>query len=436
MMSPYSPVDAVEVWCWDLLVGALVYDARVGVYAFEYSPQWNATGIELSPLHLRNRKGISVFPQLPNETFYGLPAMIADSLPDDFGNAVIDAWLATQGIDKKQISSLDRLAYAGERALGALTFHPAQPNLNGPATAIQIADIVDEARRLLADNSHRPHPTDEPLGQLIQVGSTAGGARAKAVIQFNPATSQIRSGYAEAEKGFQPWIIKLDGVSKSADGSKNSLDSPEQYTRIEYAYYLMAIEAGLTMSECYLLNEGPRAHFLTRRFDREADGEKIHLQSLCALDHLDFRQRDTHSYSQYFNALLMLGMGGDDLAQAFRRMVFNVAAVNRDDHTKNFAFLLPKAGSWRLAPAFDVTHSYNPQGHFTQRHQMSVNSKFEEIHVVDFEVLGDKYGVPNYRRIIKDVQSSVAEWLIFAAQVDVSTASSQGIAADMARFHP
>ena len=435
-MSEYRPVELIEVWCWGHLVGGLIYDEKLGVYVFEYSPEWIASRIELSPLHMPNQKGFFYFQELAKVTYYGLPAMIADALPDDFGNAVIDAWLAEQGIDKDQISSLDRLAYAGERALGALTFQPAQPNLTGPVTAIQIADIVAGARHLLAGKADRTNSAHDALSQLIQVGSSAGGARAKAVIQYNPATGQIRSGYSKAEAGFEPWILKLDGVSQSADGSKNSLDAPEQYTRIEYAYYLMAKNAGISMSECQLLNEGPRAHFITRRFDRDANGGRVHLQSLCALDHLDFRQRDTHSYTQYFNVIKNLGMQEDDVAQAFRRMVFNVAAVNRDDHTKNVAFLLPRNGSWMLAPAFDVTHSFNPRGHFTQRHQMGVNSKFEGITVADFEALGDQYGVPNYRRIIKDVQDSVDLWSSFAEVAGVSVESSKRVAADMTRFRP
>lgn len=435
-MSSYRSVDSIEVWCWDRLVGGLAYDAKLGVFVFEYSPEWIASGVELSPSHMPNRKGLFYFPQLARPTFYGLPAMIADALPDDFGNAVIDAWLAEQGVDKNQISSLDRLAYAGERALGALTFHPAQPNLAGPITAIQIADLVSGARQLLAGKAANAGSTHDALTQLIQVGSSAGGARAKAVVQYNPTTDQIRSGYANAEPGFEPWLLKLDGVSESADGSHNSLDTPSQFTRIEFAYYLMAKAAGITMSECRLLNEGPRAHFITRRFDRDPAGERIHLQSLCAMDHLDYRYRDTHSYSQYFNVIRNLGMGPNELAEAFRRMVFNVIAINRDDHTKNVAFLLPKNGAWTLAPAFDITHAFNPQGRWTQRHQMSVNSKFDEITVADFEALGDTYAIPSYRSIIKGVLDAVQDWMIFAEEAGVNVEDRNRIARDIAEHQP
>lgn len=435
-MANYVPVDVIEVRCWGRTVGALAHDPKVDLNVFEYAPTWAATGIELSPLHMPNRTGTYIFPQLSKQTFYGLPAMIADALPDDFGNAVIDAWLADQGVDKTKITSLDRLAYAGDRALGALSFHPAQSGLEGPTTAIQLADIVTQARALLAGRVSSPATTHDALSQLIQVGSSAGGARAKAVIQYNPTSNQIRSGYTTAEPGFQPWLLKLDGVSSAADGSINSLDAPAQFTRIEYAYYLMAKDAGISMSECQLLLEGPRAHFLTRRFDRELSGERIHLQSLCAIDQLDFRFHQTHSYTQYFNAIRSLGMGESELVEAFRRMVFNVIALNRDDHTKNFAFLLPKDGAWRLAPAYDITHAFNPRGRWTQHHQMSVNGKFDQITLEDFIEIGDTQGIPAYKTIIKEVKTSVSNWTTYADEAGVHPDSRQRITRDMKEQAP
>lgn len=435
-MGAYIPVEVIEVRCWGRSVGALAYDPKVQLNVFEYSPEWVATGVELSPLHLPNRVGTYMFPELSKETFYGLPAMIADALPDAFGNAVIDAWLAERGVDKAEISSLDRLAYAGERALGALTFHPTQQGLDGPTTAIQLADIVTEARALLAGKIPSTESTHGALSQLIQVGSSAGGARAKAVIQYNPSTYQIRSGYSATESGFEPWLLKLDGVSNAADGSINSLDAPAQYTRIEYAYYLMAQDAGISMSECQLLPEGPRAHFLTRRFDRDTSGERIHLQSLCAMDHLDFRFHNTNSYAQYFNVIRSLGMGQNEISQAFRRMVFNVVALNRDDHTKNFAFLLPRNGTWLLAPAYDITHAFNPRGQWTQRHQMSINRKFDQITIEDFHAVGDSQGIPAYKSIVKEVLSAVENWVEFAEKAEVNLETRGRIATEMREHSP
>ena len=435
-MSGYIPVDVIEVRCWGRSVGALAYDPKFGLDVFEYFPEWVASGVELSPLHMPNRNGTYIFGQLDKETYFGLPAMIADALPDAFGNAVIDAWLAEQGVDKSEIKSLDRLAYAGERALGALTFHPSQPNLQGPSTAIQIADLVIGARLVLAGQVAKASSTHNVLAQLIQVGSSAGGARAKAIISYNPQTDQFLSGYAPTAPGFEPWLIKLDGTSKAADGSVNSLDTPGQFTRIEYAYYLMAKAAGITMSECRQYREGPRTHFLTRRFDRDGSNERIHMQTLCAMDHLNFRYRDTHSYAQYFNLIRNLGMGMSDLIEAYRRMVFNVVAVNQDDHTKNLAFLLPRQGAWALAPAYDLTHAFNPRGEWTQRHQMSVNMKFDAITLADLYTVGSAQGITGYKSLIKEALAAVGDWEKFADEAGVNKESRGRIAKDMAEHRP
>lgn len=418
-MSEYVPVDLVEVGVWGRRVGAVALDPSLGVYAFEYLPEWVDTGVQLSPLVVPNQVGTFTFPELDRATFHGLPGLLADALPDAFGNQVIDAWLVSQNIDKRRITTLDRLAYAGGRALGALTFHPPARALEEPATAIQIADIVTQARAVIAGQADEMDTTHDTLRQLIQVGSSAGGARAKAVLQYNPTTDQVRSAYAERELGFEPWIMKLDGVTGAADGSVNSLDAPQQYTRIEYAYYLMATSAGVEMSESRLLAEGPRAHFMTRRFDI-AGGQRIHMQSLCAIDHLDFRYKNAHSYAQYFDVIRRLGLDEDALTQAYRRMAFNVAAMNRDDHTKNFAFLLPQDGTWRLSPAFDVTHAFNPTGEWTQHHQMSVNGRFDGITLADLYAVADNQGIPGFHQVTEDVLAAVRAWPDFAQQAGVA----------------
>lgn len=432
----YQPVDLIEVRAWERSVGAIAFDPSLGAYAFGYDPEWVANGPELSPLVMPLRREPYVFPALDPDSFHGLPGLVADSLPDAFGNAVIDSWLAQQGISRNEISALDRLAYLGDRAMGALTFRPPARALEPPATALQVADIVAQARLVIAGRVAEADAPTDALAQLIQVGSSAGGARAKAVVLFDPQTSQIRSPYGPSEPGFTSWLMKLDGVSSAADGSINALDKPAEFTRIEYAYYLMAQAAGIEMAESLLYAEGPRRHFLTRRFDRLDDGERMHMQTLSALAHLDFRYRDTHSYEQYFDAIRALNLGDAAVDQAYRRTVFNVTAVNRDDHTKNFAFLMSREGQWSLAPAYDVTHAFNPNGRWTQRHQMSINGKFDDIDLADLHRLADAQGVSAFRQTTADVLDAVARWPEFAEEAGVGQDSIDHIQQDMDRFRP
>jgi serine/threonine-protein kinase HipA len=432
----YQQVDLVEVHAWDHLVGAVTLDPSLGFYAFEYDPEWVSSRRSLAPLHMPNRSEVFIFPQLNPITFYRLPAMLADALPDKFGNALVNAYLSEQGIPAGKITALDRLAYATDRGMGALTFKP--PVRDGPdqSTAIQLADLVAAARSMVSGEFTNSQSTNDALHQLIQVGTSAGGARPKAVIAYNPKTQQIKSGQVSAPEGFEDWIVKLDGVSLDPMREFDPFTSGADYCRVEYAYYLMASEAGVEMSKCLLLPEGPRTHFLTQRFDRTAEGRRIHLQSLCALAHLDFNLVATHSYSQYFETIKDLGMGKEELQQAFRRVVFNVAAVNRDDHTKNLAFLLPENGSWKLAPAYDVTHAHNSQGKWTMNHQMSVNGKFDGITLADLKKFGDQHLIPRYARVIDEVFQAVDRWREFAESAGVSAKTTERIAKDIGLNRP
>ena len=289
--------------------------------------------------------------------------MLADALPDDFGNALIDAWMATKGTDKSAITILDRLAYMGKRGMGALEFRPARGSHAESATPLEMKELVEEARILVQGTFEVNHEANAALANINKVGASAGGARAKAVIAWNPETEEVRSGQFDAAPGFGHWLLKFDGVGKDKE-----LGTGEGYGRIEYAYYLMARAAGVTMSPCRLLEENGGAHFMTKRFDREVvEGvtHKHHLQTLCAINHLDFRQRATHSYEQLFMTISKLGLDDDAKNQTFRRMAFNVMARNCDDHTKNFSFVLKEGQSWELAPAYDVTHAYAPNGEWT-----------------------------------------------------------------------
>ena len=390
---------AIEVLAWGRRVGAVAPDPRLGCYAFAYDPAWRRTGIELAPLTLPldNRGDAFVFPNLPEATFHRLPGMLADALPDEFGNALIDAWMAEHGVPKSNVTILDRLAYMGKRGMGALEFKPARGSHKESAAPLQMKSLVD-------------------------------GARAKAVIAWNPETDQIRSGQFDAAEGFEHWLLKFDGVGKDPD-----LGTGADYGRIEYAYYRMATQAGIEMSPCRLLEENGRAHFMTRRFDREVvNGRTIkhHVQTLCAMDHLDFKQRGTHAYAQLFILISRLKLGDEAMGQIFRRMVFNVMARNCDDHTKNFAFRMKQGGSWELAPAYDLTHAYNPTGQWTYQHLMSVNGKFDRITREDLLMEADRFGVRRPNTLLADVRTALENWSGFAKEAGLSDSSSARVAAD------
>lgn len=431
----YQPVSAVEVFAWGQRVGAVARNPETGLFGFRYDPGWVEGGIELSPLKMPLVSGVTYeFGALSAETFLGLPPLLADSLPDRFGNALVNSWMAEQGLASTKVSALDRLAYAADRTMGALTYRPPARSTDTPeATALQMADLVLAARLTIDGNLTRDGAQDA-FTQLLVVGTSAGGNRAKAVISFNPDTYQVRSPYAEnLPDGFEPWIVKLDGVSETGmDGHGSGLTRGSRYGLVEYAYHLMAIDAGIDMTECRILREGDRNHFMTRRFDRTPSGERHHILTLCGLAHLDYNQAGAHSYDQYLNTIDHLGLGADALAQGFRRMVFNVVAANRDDHTKNLSFMSTRDGTWMLSPAYDLSYAYNPQGQWTHSHQMSVNGARDQIGVGDLEAVGERHQVPAYRRIIRDVRSVVANWEQYAAEAGVGDSTTRQVATTLA----
>lgn len=426
----YYPVDAVEVRAWGERVGAVALDPGLGCYAFEYYPDWAARGIELAPGIMPVGGGPYAFPQLAVDTYHRLPAMLADALPDDFGNALIDAWLATHGVAKSSVTPLDRLAYMAGRGMGALEFAPSRGPRHRRPSAVELGALVEGARSLLQGEFGDDRETKAAVQGLIQVGTSAGGARAKAVIAWNRSTGEIRSGQLAAEPGFEQWLIKLDGIAHDWQRGDDELQGGGGYGRIEYAYSLMATAAGIRMMPCELLEENGRAHFLTKRFDRADDGSRIHSLTLCAIAHLDFRQRATHDYAQLFQAAAQLGLDGDDRTEIFRRMVFNVYAANCDDHTKNHSFTLAGPGEpWRLSPAYDITHAFNPNGAWTFQHLMSVNGAFAGITMDDLLTVADRHQVPAAKATIAAVRSAVDAWPDFAAAAGLSESRANGIRA-------
>jgi serine/threonine-protein kinase HipA len=430
MATNFKPAHAIEVLIWGQTVGAVALDPVSGYYAFEYDPKFLKQGIELAPLQmpLAQADAPFVFTNLPQATYKRLPAMLADCLPDDFGNALIDSWMADRGIAAASISMLDRLAYMGRRGMGALTFRPVRGPSLGTATAIQLGKLVNVARQAVAGRIDTDAHTKAALSQIIQVGTSAGGARAKATVAWNPVTDELRAGQFDVEDGFEHWLLKFDGV-----GADHLLGTGRDYGRIEYAYYLMAVEAGIAMSECRLLEENGRAHFMTKRFDRTGNA-RHHMQSLCAMAHVDYKQKATHSYNQLFSTMQALELPREDFQQALRRMVFNVMAANMDDHTKNVAFLLPQGGKWRLAPAYDITHAYNPHSEWVNQHLMSVNGQFANITLQDIDAVADRYEMRKLvAPVIAQTKAALDRWPFFAKQAGVQTQEMDSIARDMAQ---
>lgn len=406
----YKPIKVVEVTIWGQQVGAVTLDPNSAYYVFEYDPKWVKTGIELSPfsLPIKSTTRLFQFPNLNGDTFHRLPAMLADALPDKFGNALIEAALADEGVPKEAVTPLDRLAYMNNRGMGALEFKPPRGKKKETNTALEMSLLVEGARKALEGKFDGDKETEIAIRNIIQVGISAGGARAKAVIAWNPNTHEIRSGQLDVNDGFEHWLLKLDGVGKDL-----ALGSGAHYGRIEYAYYLMAKAAKINMMPSRLLEENGRAHFMTKRYDREGN-IKHHTQSLCAMKQLDFNMIGVHSYHQYFETINGLAIGTEALQAAFRRMVFNVVAANCDDHTKNFSFLLKQNGRWALTPAYDVTHAHNPENKWTKQHLMSVNGKFTDINKRDLMAIADLYMIPHAHQIILDVEHAVERWDAFA----------------------
>ena len=408
-----ADVRAVEVRIWNKTAGAIAPLSQTpGFYEFEYEPQFLRSGLEISPLVLPARAGRYSFPALNPETFRGLPGVIADALPDKFGNALIDAYMTGKGILAANITTLQRLLYTGRRAMGALEFEPALSDSTGDLVAqpLAMAALVEDARRALRGELNLI------ARDMIEVGSSAGGARAKALIGWNAKSNEVISGQFELPRGFDHWLLKFDV------GGDRTLGLTAGFGRIEYAHYLMATAAGIDMSSCRLHEEHGRAHFMTRRFDREGN-RRLHLHSLCGLAHLDFNTPYVHGYEQYLRAILQMNLGARAVEQAWLRCAFNVAAVNCDDHTKNLAFLMDETGVWRLAPAFDMCFAHNPAvDRWTRKHQMLVNGKAWDITGQDLIDLGAEFGINQPRILLERITDVIARWPHFAKKTGVAHA--------------
>ncbi len=417
-------IEVAEVRLWGTLVGAVALSDVRDASSFEYAKDFLQSGIELSPLMMPLDSNIYRFPQLIGDSFHGLPGLLADSLPDRFGNILIQAWLNRQGRTLASFSPIERLCYTGTRGMGALEFFPIIGESENISQTLELDELVQLASQVLRErntlhSSLSNEQRSDTLSKVLAIGTSAGGARAKAVIAWNPRTKEVRSGQVKADKGFEYWLLKFDGVSSNKD---KELNDPQGYGAIEYAYYLMAKKSGITMNPCHLLQEHERQHFMTKRFDRLPNGEKLHMQTLSALAHLDYNQASSHSYEDAFLVLQRLKLSNESREELFRRMTFNIIARNQDDHVKNIAFLMDKKGQWSLSPSYDVSYNYQPQGAWTGQHQMSMNGKRDNFTLKDFTEIAKFAQMVRGREseIVNEVCEAVSTWPDIASEIEIS----------------
>lgn len=406
---------------WNKRVGAIAWDENTGLGAFEYEPAFLNNKWDIAPLKMPiagAEKKIFIFPEhRDTTTFKGLPGLLADVLPDKYGTTLINAWLSKNGRPANSMNPVELLCFIGKRGMGALEFEPVEPKVANGATKIELNSLIEIAQQILNGrqdfNTNLKGNEEKALIDILKIGSSAGGARAKAVIAFNPDTKEILSGQTDAPKGFTHWLLKFDGITDLQLGASSG------YGRVEMAYHLMAKEAGVEMTECRLLEENGRAHFMTRRFDRELGKGKLHVQSFCAIAHCDFNDITAYSYEQLFETMRTMLLPYTDADQLYRRMVFNVMARNCDDHTKNFSFIMDKNGKWKLSPAFDVCYSYRPGSPWVSQHSMSINGKRRNIARQDLLDVAKKMNIKKADAIIDKVKNVVSRWADFAAKTNV-----------------
>lgn len=409
-------VSTAFVLLWGSRVGAVAWDSVSGIGSFEFDPRFLQGTLDVAPIIMPLKsaeKKVFVYPEHRNSlAFRGLPGLLADMLPDKYGNALINVWLARQGRPADSLNPVEMLSFIGTRGMGALEIEPAIPKSASTASKIEIGSLIDLAERILSGRidftTNIVKNEEKALVDILKIGTSAGGARAKAVVAFNPSSGEMRSGQATAPHGFSHWLIKFDGVTDRQFGASGG------YGRVEMAYYTMALDAGIAMMPSRLLEENGRAHFLTQRFDREEGGEKLHMQSFCALRHYDFNRVDFYSYEQLFETMRLLRLPYPQAEQLYRRMVFNVMGRNCDDHTKNFAFVMDKSGTWQLSPAYDVCYAYRPGSAWVSQHALSINGKREKFTKDDLLMVARRMSVKQPERIIDAIAGVITNWKRYA----------------------
>jgi serine/threonine-protein kinase HipA len=419
-------VDYAIVKMWDTLVGAVIWDSKRNLADFQYDRKFLEKKWDISPIKMPISSGdrIYSFPELlpskenTENTFKGLPGLLADSLPDKYGNLLIDKWLAQNGRSPESMNPVEKLCFIGARGMGALEFEPSQIKASKNTFSIEIKSLVEIAQKMLSNRESfetKLKPDEQQaMEQILKIGTSAGGARPKALIAFNENTKEVRSGQTKVPNGFSHWLLKLDGVSGTQFGDSHG------WGRVEYAYHLMAIECGIEMTDCKLHEENGRAHFMTKRFDREGSNSKHHIQTLCGINHFDYNNLFAYGYEQIFQTMRILKLPYPQAEQMFRRMVFNVLATNCDDHTKNFSFRLKKDGVWELAPAYDVCYSFDPSNKWVNQQSISVNGKHKDINKYDLMAIAKANNIKKGEQIIADINKVVKNWSDFALKVKVN----------------
>lgn len=426
-------VDAAEIKIWGEIVGAVVWSENTGVSSFEFDSKFVQLGWDLAPIKMpiTNRNKIFSFPELrasrtsAYDTFKGLPGLLADTLPDNYSNQLINVWLAQNGRPSNSMNPVEQLCFIGSRGIGALEFEPAQLKASKRAFKIEIDSLVDVAQKMLTKRenfeANLKAAEEKEMIEILKIGTSAGGARPKAIITYNKKTGEVKSGQAKSPQGFEHWLIKLDGVSDVQFGESKG------YGRVEMAYYLMAKDCGIEMMECKLFEENKRAHFMTKRFDREGNETKHHIQSLCAIQHYDYNDVNSYSYEQLFQTMRVLRLPYPQAEQLFRRMVFNVLAKNCDDHTKNFSFRLIKGKQWELSPAYDICYAYRADSKWVSQHALSINGKRKDITSKDLLSIAKSMNIKKAEKIITEIKNKTANWNAYAEQTNVNSSLRNSI---------
>ena len=434
-------MNIAEIKIWNLLVGAVAWDEKAGMANFEYEPNFKKLNLDLAPLKMpiNAKKRVFSFPELrkdryaENDRFKGFPGLLADVLPDKFGNQLINVWLAQQGRPQASMNPVEMLCFIGSRGMGALEFEPTTFKENKNTFSIEIDGLIELSQKMLYQrasfSTNLQKEEEKAMMDILKIGTSAGGARPKAVIAYNEKTGEVKSGQTKAPNGFAHWLIKLDGVSDVQLGKSKG------FGRVEMAYYLMAKDCGIDMMPSRLLEENGRAHFMTKRFDRLGSDTKHHVQTFCAMNHFDFNLVNSFSYEQLFQTMRELKLDYQATDQMYRRMVFNLLARNCDDHTKNFAFMLKEDGEWELAPAYDVCHAYRPGSEWVSQHALSLNSKRDHFTKEDLLIVGETVNCRKAALIIEEVNAVVSEWKKYAKEVDVKPILRDAISKTLLRIN-